>query len=98
LRILQEALTNTFKHTEATEISVSTGLEDEGVFVRIADNGPGFDVTVAQQSGGKGLANQQRRAKALGGKIYWRSSPAGAVTTLWLPLASPFPDSRPAPL
>ncbi|MDR7306743.1 ATP-binding protein [Rhodoferax saidenbachensis] len=98
LRILQEALTNTFKHTEATEITVSTGQDGEGVFVCIADNGPGYDTAAALQSGGKGLANQGRRAQAIGARVSWASSPQGAVTTLWLPLLAPFADSRPAPL
>ena len=98
LRILQEALTNIFKHTDATSVHVSTGQEADGVFVRIADNGPGFDPVQALQSGGKGLANQRRRADAIGARVDWSSSPQGAVTTLWLPLQSPFGDSRPAPL
>lgn len=98
LRILQEALTNIFKHTDATSVHVSTGQDADGVFVRIADNGPGFDPVQALQSGGKGLANQRRRADAIGARVDWSSSPQGAVTTLWLPLQSPFGDSRPAPL
>lgn len=98
LRILQETLTNTFKHTEATEIHVSTGQDGDGVFVRIADNGPGFDAEQALRSGGKGLANQRRRADAIGARVHWSSTARGAVTTLWLPLQPPFAESRPAPL
>ena len=98
LRILQETLTNTFKHTEATAIHVSTGQDADGVFVRIADNGPGFDPEQALRSGGKGLANQRRRADAIGARVHWSSTPQGAVTILWLPLQPPFADSRPAPL
>jgi hypothetical protein len=30
--------------------------------------------------------------------VHWRSTPQGAVTTLWLPLQPPFGQSRPAPL
>jgi signal transduction histidine kinase len=44
LRILQEAFTNTLKHTRATQIRVMTGAEDGYVSVVIADNGGGFDV------------------------------------------------------
>jgi signal transduction histidine kinase len=98
LRILQEALTNTFKHTDATEITVSTGQDGDGVFVCIADNGPGFDTAAAQQSGGKGLANQGRRAQAIGARVTWTSSSKGAATTLWLPLLAPFAESQPASL
>jgi signal transduction histidine kinase len=42
LRILQEAFTNTLKHTRATQIRVTTGAEDGYVTVTITDNGGGF--------------------------------------------------------
>ena len=90
LRIVQEAFANILKHTQATEISVRTGVADDGVTVTIADNGPGFDVDTALQIGGKGLHNQLRRAQFLGGRVSWQSGAQsgghGASMTLWLPL------------
>ena len=85
LRILQEAFTNTLKHTRATQIRVTTGVEDGYVTVTIADNGGGFAVAQAQASGGKGLANQQRRAQAIGAEIMLASNDAGTTLTLKLP-------------
>jgi signal transduction histidine kinase len=89
LRILQEAFTNTLKHTRATQIRVMTGAEDGYVSVVIADNGGGFDVGRALAGGGKGLANQQRRAQAIGAEIMLHSSDAGTVLTLRLPEKRP---------
>lgn len=85
LRILQEAFTNIIKHTQATEIRVTTGVEGDGVVVCIADNGPGFDLDAVRNSGGKGLSNQERRTRAIGGRIRWDSSAVGTCLTLWLP-------------
>lgn len=90
LRTLQEAFANILKHTQATEICVSTGAENDGVTVTIADNGQGFDVDKALHSGGKGFNNQLRRAQFLGGRVSWQSDNQagghGASMTLWLPI------------
>ena len=66
LRILQEALTNAIKHANATEIRVATAAQGEHVRVTIADNGQGFAANSTQRLPGKGLANQTRRAEAIG--------------------------------
>ncbi|WP_296501078.1 ATP-binding protein [Rhodoferax sp.] len=85
LRILQEAFANILKHTQAHEIRVTTGLENGGVTVTIADNGQGFSLATALQKGGKGLHNQQRRAQSIGGAVRWQSNDHGTRMTLWLP-------------
>ena len=87
LRILQEALTNIVKHTEATEIVVSTAVSGEGVEVVIADNGAGFAPAAALARGGHGLRNQQGRVAAIGGTIAWHSGAHGTRVVLWLPTA-----------
>lgn len=89
LRILQEAFTNILKHTHASEIQVSTGAAAGWVTVTIADNGPGFAVAAAAIRGGKGLANQRRRAEALGGTVVLESSAGGTRLTLRLPEQRP---------
>lgn len=88
LRIVQESIANILRHTHATEIHVSTAVVDDGVCIRIGDNGQGFDPDVVlAQGAGRGLQNQRRRAAALGGKVRWQSGPRGTVFTLWLPMA-----------
>lgn len=87
LRIFQEAFANILKHTRATEIQVSTALQEQDVLVRINDNGHGFDVDhMLGESAGRGLHNQQRRAQAIDGAVSWTSSPLGTCFTLRLPL------------
>ena len=52
LRIVQESIANILRHTRATEIRVGTTVVADGVEVRIADNGGGFDVAAALGHGG----------------------------------------------
>ena len=85
LRIAQEAFTNIIKHTNATEVRVTTGADAGGVTVTITDNGSGFDIEAALKNGGKGLSNQMRRAQAIGAEVNWDSNHSGTRLTLWLP-------------
>jgi len=87
LRIVQESIANILRHTRATEIRVGTTAVADGVEVRIADNGGGFDVAAAlAHGGGRGLQNQRRRAASVDGKVDWRSGAGGTTFILWLPL------------
>lgn len=87
LRIVQESIANILHHTQASEIRVSTAVEPAGVVVTIEDNGQGFDVeTVLVTAAGRGLQNQQRRARMLDGTVAWHSGPTGTLFSLRLPL------------
>lgn len=87
LRIVQESVANTLRHTRATVIRVATAVQGDGVQVIIEDNGQGFDVATALGRGsGRGLQNQQRRAQVIEGRVAWLSGESGTQFTLWLPL------------
>jgi signal transduction histidine kinase len=97
LRILQEALTNSLKHSNADRIELSAGESDGGVCIRIQDNGRGFDVAHALGAGGRGLRNQRRRADHVGARLSWHADAAGACTRLWLPLTEPLSPTAVTP-
>ncbi|MFI0357041.1 sensor histidine kinase [Actinomadura sp. 9N407] len=72
-RIVQEALTNVTRHSDATEVTVRIHHTDADVRVEIGDNG---SPVPAEQNGGgvaepigtgSGLAGMRERAEALGG-------------------------------
>jgi signal transduction histidine kinase len=87
LRILQESLTNTLKHAQATAIRVETAAAENEVSIRLIDNGVGFDVKAARaQPSGRGLQNLERRAATLNGRIDIESSAGETSVTLSLPL------------
>lgn len=87
LRIVQESIANILRHTQATQIRVSTAAVADGVTVSIEDDGQGFDVAaaLAGPSSGRGLGNQQRRAQGLRGRVSWASDATGTRFELWLP-------------
>jgi signal transduction histidine kinase len=90
LRILQEALANILKHAGANVIRVETGADDAHVFIRLLDNGRGFDVAAKdQQPTGRGLQNLRRRAAALKGRVEITSRPGETIVMLFLPLVAP---------
>lgn len=84
LRIIQEALTNTRKHSGASRAVVYLSQNNGYLDVTIADNGCGFDpVAVAEKSQHFGLKIMQERSQAVGGQLDIESSP-GKGTTIHL--------------
>ena len=88
LRVLQEALTNAVKHAGATLITVSSEVDRvrNVAFIRVMDNGRGFQ-SVENSRSGRGLGNMRRRAEAVGGSIVIDSGEGGSTITLLLPLS-----------
>jgi len=72
LRILQEALTNARKHSEARNVLVSLGAEGEKVWAEVTDDGRGFG---PETISGVGLRSMQERARAVGGTLNIDSEP-----------------------
>jgi Amt family ammonium transporter len=66
-RLIQEALTNVVKHSEATESTVTCRAKDELCYFRIKDNGVGFEPDDA--SYGIGIDSMRDRAKMIGGDL-----------------------------
>jgi signal transduction histidine kinase len=87
LRILQETLTNVLKHAHATTIRVETGFDATHVWIRLTDNGHGFDVVTARHRSdrGRGLQNLERRAASMSGSVQIESRPGTTTVTLQLP-------------
>ncbi|MEQ8756706.1 MAG: sensor histidine kinase [Coleofasciculus sp. G1-WW12-02] len=71
-RIIQESLTNIYKHAKATEVSIRIWT-DSRFHLMIQDNGRGFDVT--QNTTGFGLQGMRERTQALGGHLTINTSP-----------------------
>ena len=66
-RIIQELLNNAIKHAEATEIEVELLFNKEEIFVRVQDNGIGFEQN--KDFSGIGLKNIKNRIYAIKGQI-----------------------------
>lgn len=81
LRIVQEALTNARRHSEAGYVTVSLSVNDGYLIVRVTDDGRGF---VQQGTSGVGLMSMRERAIALGGRLEVESKPGEGTTVRFL--------------
>jgi len=78
--ITQEALNNALKHAAAKTESVRICVEGQRLVLEIADDGQGFDLEVAKNKGGMGLASMAERAREMGGTLTIESAPSQGTT------------------
>lgn len=89
LRITQEALANSHKHSQATSAEVSIDISEQHVELRVADNGVGFDPDGSRGNGRPhfGLSTMRERAEAIDGELTIASQPGeGTVVIVRAPL------------
>lgn len=86
-RIAQEALTNSERHANASEVLVGLREAHGVVELRIEDNGGGFDADgiALHPQRGIGLRNMTERMEAIGGSLHIASAPGGTVVLARLP-------------
>jgi two-component system sensor histidine kinase UhpB len=85
----QEALSNTFKHAHATDVTVRLAAVFHGIRLMVADNGTGF-VSVRPETGqvnGHGLRTISQAVEEAGGSVDISSAPGtGTAITITIPL------------
>ncbi|MGM0778389.1 MAG: sensor histidine kinase [Bacillota bacterium] len=67
-RILQEAVSNTLRHSKSQNLEVLLIQRDDYAILRVADDGVGFDVEETK-AGSYGLQNMYERAAEVGGSM-----------------------------
>ncbi len=80
--VFKEAIHNIVKHANATNVQVRIFQQKDDLYIRISDDGQGFDC--AQKGEGDGLSNFQKRAKE-GGFIVKVSSDVGTEVQIVVP-------------
>ena len=86
-RVLQEALTNVWRHANASQVEVRLEKEGEGVVLTIADNGVGINAGLLSQKGTLGFLGMYERARLAGGSLNVSSgSGRGTRIVVRLPL------------
>jgi signal transduction histidine kinase len=98
IRIIHEALSNVFKHAQATAITVAFERVDKLLKVAVEDNGKGI---VADKLTDKkfhfGLQTMKERAEALGGRLTIDSRPSkGTRVVVLFPLEDSSNETDPA--
>jgi signal transduction histidine kinase len=89
LLIVKESITNIFKHSGATEVSVLLHADESGnipgLKLNITDNGIGIN-GVKRNSTGNGINNIQKRAEAMNASVeVTTSSPGGTHIQIYIP-------------
>jgi two-component system NarL family sensor kinase len=85
-RIVQEAINNAIKHSDATCISVSAIFSRDSVILTIMDDGKGFPAHFYDSVQGKsqGLSNMKARAEMIGGAFTIQSEGHGTFVRISL--------------
>ena len=65
LLIIKEAVNNIAKYSNASQVNIDLHLKETALYIKIIDNGNGFDAATIKQ--GNGLKNMQKRTKELNG-------------------------------
>lgn len=79
-RIIQELISNSLKHAQASQILVQLNQKDEELMVTVEDDGVGFDPESVKR--GMGTGNIESRVNFLKGEINVQSSAGEGTSTL----------------
>jgi signal transduction histidine kinase len=93
-RVVQEALTNIFRHAEAHHASVQLTKRDGKIMLRIRDDGKGVsDAILSMRPGsvGVGISGMRQRVKELGGDLHLRHADPGTIVEAVIPIQAAAP-------
>jgi signal transduction histidine kinase len=86
-RIVQEGLNNVVKHAQARNVRINVKYSEASACLELWDDGTGFDLQAAGESGGMGLCGIEERVQKIGGSLTVESAPgAGTKLTVTVPL------------
>jgi signal transduction histidine kinase len=80
VRIAREAVLNAVRHGRVGRVRLELGRDPDGNYLRVADDGAGFDPEVRRT--GFGLTSMRERAEALPGTFELSSRPGGGTTVV----------------
>lgn len=90
-RIVQEALTNVARHSEATQVTIQLKVKDDNLHIEVADNGKGISKEEIESSKSFGLIGLRERVSSFNGKFdIYKKPTGGTVVSAIMPLESQF--------
>jgi PAS domain S-box-containing protein len=96
-RIVQEALTNVFRHSHAQSVWINLTQKNGTIGVAVRDNGKGINNKIVEQrpdSVGVGIGGMRQRAKELGGELRLSNLNPGTLVELEIPFSSALHDTK----
>jgi len=93
-RVLQESLTNVYRHAAARAVDIGIAGENGFVILTVADDGKGIPTEIVARfdrgaAPGIGLAGMRERLAEFGGRMNVHSSSAGSVIEVTIPAHLP---------
>lgn len=91
-RIIQEALANVVKHSDASQCTVRVERTASQIHLTVQDDGRGFepDAAATSETAGLGLTNMAERIRMMRGDMEIRSAPGtGTILRFHVPLSGP---------
>jgi signal transduction histidine kinase len=89
-RIIQEALTNVTRHSQATRVDVTVRRRGSSILFGVEDNGVGMKVKSLSGSGALGMVGMRERAVACGGTLLVTGEPGkGTAIVVQIPVPAP---------
>jgi PAS domain S-box-containing protein len=96
-RIVQEALTNVFRHSEARKVWITLHHKAEMIVVSVLDDGKGIDERIAElrpDKVGVGIGGMKQRAREFGGELRLKNAAPGTLLELTIPSNSVLRESN----
>jgi two-component system NarL family sensor kinase len=87
-RIIQEALTNVFRHSGAQRSWVGVERRESEIIVRVRDDGKGITRQISELAPGQigvGIGGMSQRAKEFGGKLRVTNAHPGTIVEVVIP-------------
>jgi PAS domain S-box-containing protein len=94
-RIVQEALTNVFRHSEARRAWIGLTQREDATVITVRDDGKGIGKKIAQlqpDSVGIGISGMSQRAKEFGGELRLTNTHPGTLVELVIPSTRLYPE------
>jgi len=98
-RIVQEALTNVFRHSQARKACVTLIQKDNNLLLRVLDNGKGAgEQTLRLQPGsiGIGIGGMRERVREFGGEFRMLNANPGTIVEIVIPSVTEVSRAAPA--
>ena len=89
-RIVQEALTNVFRHSEAHKVWIALAQREDATMITVRDDGKGIGQKIAElrpDSVGIGISGMKQRAQEFGGELRLTNASPGTLVELMIPSA-----------
>lgn len=90
-RVIQECLTNVFRHSKARQVRVTLSQRDSQLAIAVRDDGKGVGCEITEfraDSVGVGIGGMRQRVKEFGGEVRLSNANPGTLVEVVMPLRS----------